>query len=81
MAERLIHVYADWKEVAGPKLMGYLAAEIVRGKEVFSFEYDKKWLQSGFAQDLDPDLQLFSVVVRNLRLKVLASDLPQTSST
>jgi serine/threonine-protein kinase HipA len=60
MANRSIYVYADWKEVKGPRLMGILTAEIVRGKEVFSFEYDKEWLQSGFSQDLDPDLHMFS---------------------
>ena len=60
MANRSIYVYADWKEVKGSRLMGILTAEIVRGKEVFSFEYDKEWLQSGFSQDLDPDLQMFS---------------------
>ncbi|MFT5206571.1 MAG: serine/threonine-protein kinase HipA, partial [Candidatus Omnitrophota bacterium] len=31
-----------------------------RGKEVFSFEYDKAWLKSSYAQSLDPDLSLFS---------------------
>jgi len=32
----------------------------VRGKEVFSFSYDKDWLQSAPALLLDPDLGLFS---------------------
>ncbi len=32
----------------------------LRGKEVFSFEYDRAWLESGRAQNLDPDLQLYS---------------------
>ena len=40
--------------------MGILHATLVRGKEVFSFEYDEAWLKSGNAQILDPDLQLFS---------------------
>ena len=40
--------------------MGVLNAELLRGKEIFSFEYEKAWLQSGKAQLLDPDLQLFS---------------------
>ncbi|MCB9352205.1 MAG: type II toxin-antitoxin system HipA family toxin [Lewinellaceae bacterium] len=40
--------------------MGVLRAEQVRGEEVFSFEYDEQWLQSGFAQVLDPDLRLFT---------------------
>ncbi|MCB1228482.1 MAG: HipA N-terminal domain-containing protein [Verrucomicrobiales bacterium] len=37
--------------------MGLLRAEETRGKEVFSFEYDRTWLERGFAMQLDPDLQ------------------------
>jgi serine/threonine-protein kinase HipA len=29
-----------------------------RGKEIFSFEYDRGWLDAGYAQSLDPALQL-----------------------
>ena len=43
-----------------PHLLGILHADLVRGKEVFSFEYDAAWLESGCAQSLDPDLQLYS---------------------
>lgn len=57
--DKRIFVYADWKELEGPKLMGALNSVISRGKEIFSFEYNKDWLQSGYAQVLDPDLQLF----------------------
>jgi serine/threonine-protein kinase HipA len=39
--------------------MGYLQSELLRGKEIFSFEYDSSWLESGHAQSLDPFLQLF----------------------
>jgi len=60
MAKRMIYVYADWKEVHGPILMGVLTAELLRGKEIFSFEYNHSWLSSGFAQILDPDLQLYA---------------------
>jgi len=59
MAQR-IYVYADWQGLPATMRVGVLAADLVRGKEVFSFEYDQLWLQSGFAQMLDPDLQLFS---------------------
>lgn len=59
MARREIFVYADWKEVEGPVLMGTLTSDLLRGKEVFSFEYDKAWLDCGHAFILDPDLQLF----------------------
>ncbi|NOU17022.1 MAG: HipA domain-containing protein [Bacteroidales bacterium] len=40
--------------------MGLLTAEYVRGKEIFSFNYSKEWLQSGYSQLLDPDLQFYS---------------------
>ena len=60
MAQREIYVYADWQEINGPKLMGILTAETIRGKEIFSFEYDKEWLRSDFVQIIDPELQLYS---------------------
>lgn len=56
---RHVRVYADWDELNGPRLMGHLAMDRVRGKEVFSFEYDEAWLSGGLAQQLDPELQLF----------------------
>lgn len=59
-SRRDIYVFADWDGVNGPQPMGVLHSELLRGKEVFSFEYDPQWLQSGFAQVLDPDLELFS---------------------
>lgn len=58
--KREVYVYADWNGLKGPAFMGILHAELLRGKEVFSFEYEKSWLQSRQAQLLDPDLQLFS---------------------
>lgn len=54
-----ILVYADWHELPSMMLLGNLRAEISRGEEIFSFEYTQKWLDSGYAQDLDPDLQMF----------------------
>jgi serine/threonine-protein kinase HipA len=54
-----IYVYADWIGLAGPQLMGVLSAVSTRGREIFSFAYDKTWLQNGHAQQLDPDLGLF----------------------
>jgi len=59
MAER-IYVYADWQELPETIKIGTLTADFVRGGEVFSFSYEPTWLQSGFAQMLDPDLQLFT---------------------
>ncbi|WP_421753641.1 type II toxin-antitoxin system HipA family toxin [Croceimicrobium sp.] len=40
--------------------MGVLHSELLRGKEVFSFEYKQEWLQENFSQVLDPDLALYS---------------------
>ena len=56
---RNISVYADGTGVAVPKLLGHLYAEIVRGKELFSFVYDNAWLSSKQVQYLDPDLHLY----------------------
>lgn len=55
-----ILVFASWIGLKEPTQLGTLNSEIVRGKEIFSFEYDKGWLKSKFAQVIDPDLQLFS---------------------
>lgn len=55
-----ILVYADWKGLNGPIFIGHLISERVRGSEVFSFTYAKEWLNSDYAQAIDPDLQLFS---------------------
>jgi serine/threonine-protein kinase HipA len=66
--KRVVYVYADW-DLETPKnqivkdtpiYMGKLYAELLRGKEIFSFEFDKGFLQSGHAQLLDPDLQFYS---------------------
>lgn len=59
MTKRIL-VYADWQGMEQPELVGTLTAEAVRGKEVFSFDYAAKWLQSDHARVLDPDLQLFT---------------------
>lgn len=67
---REIIVYSDWEIFPEPTLMGTLYAEIVRGKEIFSFEYSKKWFESGFAQILDPDLNL------DAHLQYLADEKP-----
>jgi serine/threonine-protein kinase HipA len=58
MAKQIL-VYADWKEVNGPAIMGHLTVTPARGKEIFSFEYSKEWLQLGFTQMIDPDLQMY----------------------
>jgi serine/threonine-protein kinase HipA len=55
-----ILVYADWFELKGPVRMGTLSVSRVKGREIFSFTYDKDWLDRGQSQILDPDLQLFT---------------------
>lgn len=55
-----IFVYAHWRGMDSATLMGILRVHVARGKEVFSFEYDRDWLYSGLAQELDPDLGLYS---------------------
>lgn len=55
-----IRVYADWKGLQKPGLMGILYSDRLKGKEIFSFKYDEAWLKNGPAQLLDPDLQLYS---------------------
>jgi serine/threonine-protein kinase HipA len=59
-AERQIQVFAHWAGIEQPQLMGTVYAQIVRGSESISFEYDKKWLSSKHAQELDPSLGLYS---------------------
>ncbi len=58
--KRSIEVYAHWLGLEEPFLMGVLYSERLKGKELFSFEYDKNWLQNGSSQLLDPNLQLYS---------------------
>lgn len=53
-------VYADWQGLKAPTLMGILKTELLKGKEIFSFDYEKAWLETGQAQQLDPDLKLYS---------------------
>jgi len=55
-----IYVYADWIGLEYPHFTGTLITNQIRGKEIFSFQYDDEWLKSGKAKILDPDLSLFS---------------------
>lgn len=54
-----IEVYGDWEGLSQPILIGVLHATPSRGKEIFSFEYSKIWLESNTILTLDPSLQLF----------------------
>jgi serine/threonine-protein kinase HipA len=58
--KRHLLVFADWKGMDGCLLMGTLHSDLVRGKEVFSFEYEENWIKSEYNQMLDPDLSLYS---------------------
>ncbi len=58
--QRLIEVWADWEGLAEPTLMGRLLATLSRGKEIFSFDYDKEWLGSAQRAQLDPTLALYA---------------------
>ena len=55
-----IYVFADWKGMAEPKLMGVLSAHYGKGKKAFGFEYDKEWIKTGSQRLMDPDIQFFS---------------------
>jgi len=55
-----IYVFADWEEFSEPMLVGTLRSTIIKAKEHFSFNYDNNWLQSEYAQKVDPDLHLYS---------------------
>jgi serine/threonine-protein kinase HipA len=39
-----IWVYADWQFLEETQLIGFLTAQRVRGKEIFSFEYAEAWI-------------------------------------
>ena len=56
---REIIIYSDWIGLPEISEMGILRSEKSRREEVFSFEYSKEWLQSKYAQEIDPDLKLF----------------------
>ncbi|MCD6543289.1 MAG: HipA domain-containing protein [Flavobacteriaceae bacterium] len=55
-----IYVYAHWKGLPEPQLMGVLAAHYAKGRKAFSFEYDKEWLKSKYQILIDPDIQFYS---------------------
>jgi len=56
--ETEILVYADWNMFESPLLVGRLWFSTLRGKEVYSFEYDTEWIKTGIS--IDPELPLFS---------------------
>ena len=54
-----ILVYSDWQPNSKPELIGILNSDLLKGKEIFSFEYDSEWLAKNQFSFFDPDLQLF----------------------
>jgi len=55
-----VYVYADWETFDEPALVGTLRSSVIKNKEHFSFSYDADWLQSPYAQKIDPSLNLYS---------------------
>lgn len=55
-----IYVYADWIGLNGPVQMGVLSAHFAKAKKVFSFEYNKSWIEKYLYQLLDPDIAFYS---------------------
>ena len=51
-----ILIYADWENLKCPILIGHLYADQIRGKEVFSFEYEDEWLAGKHFFALDPEI-------------------------
>lgn len=58
--DKKIYIYFDDAQAIEPILMGLLTAQLVRGHEVFSFEFTEEWLHDRHCHLLDPDLQLFT---------------------
>lgn len=58
MEEKIIYVFADFLSFDN-ELIGKLFVSNVRGKELFSFEYEQDWLKK-YNLMLDPELLLFS---------------------
>lgn len=58
--EKEIWVYMDHSESDTPIPMGVLHSEVLRSKEVFSFESDSEWLKHKEFRALDPDLAQFA---------------------
>lgn len=61
MSERAIIVTADWDPFPTPIQVGTLYADILRGREVYSFVFTEEWLEQwALLYSLGDDLQVFS---------------------
>ena len=58
-----IYVYMDWFMSEEPVFMGVLYSEVIRGKEVFSYENDKNWINNISFRSLDPDLSEAHIIM------------------
>ena len=54
-----IYVYAHWKGLSDPQLIGILSVHAAKGRKAFSFEYAAAWLKSAEYRLLDPDIQFY----------------------
>ena len=60
MSKKLeIYVFAHWKPMKEPELIGTLSALYAKGKKAFSFKYDNVWIKSKNQMLLDPDIQFY----------------------
>lgn len=41
-----IYVFAHWKGMTEPQIIGILSAHSAKGRKAYSFQYDKNWLKS-----------------------------------
>ncbi len=58
--KKTIYAYIDWCEMDGPIFIGTLQSDVVRTKEVFSFNADPSFINHKEFRLLDPDLGQFS---------------------
>lgn len=56
---KTIEVWADFYFLTEPHKVGVLTAGHSRGKEVFSFEYERSWITGRYRFQIDPELFLF----------------------
>lgn len=59
-AKTEIIVYAHWKGMPEPKLIGVLTAQQAKGRKAISFKYDDEWLHSKEQRLLDPEINWYS---------------------
>jgi serine/threonine-protein kinase HipA len=55
-----IYVFAHWKGMQEPQLIGTLSALYAKGRKAFSFQYEKGWVVSKQQMLLDPDIQFYT---------------------